>query len=225
VPKVIAATAALLALWAPGPASAQAPAPAPAPAPAAEVQDLHTPEGQFRFAEGLFFRKFYDLAEKEFQAFGERYPTHALAPDAAYRLVLCLRQQKKDDAMVAAIDRFQASWATHEVSARLSLWKGELLYGRKDYAGAETCFRRLMESADTVVREAATYFVGRCLEEQGKAAEALAAYGVLAESPFDAAHSYRPYALYALAIADQRRGSNDSAAARFQRLADGASPA
>jgi len=215
--KAIARLAVLLALGTGGPIPAQAPPQEPPASP----QDLHTPEGQYRFAEGLFFRKFYDLAEKEFRAFGERYAGHALAPDAAYRLVLCLRQQKKDDEMVAAIDRFQASWPAHEGSARLSLWKGELLYGRKDFAGAEACFRRLMENPDTVVREAATYFVGRCLEEQGKAAEALAAYGLLADSPFDEVHGYRPYALYALAIADQRRGSNDTAAARFQRLADG----
>jgi tetratricopeptide (TPR) repeat protein len=183
--------------------------------------DLHTPEGQYRYAEGLFFRKFYDSAEKEFRAFGERFGEHALAPDAAYRLILCLRQQKKSEEMVAAMDRFQAAWPTHEACAKLSLWKGELLYGKGDHAGAEACFRRLLDNPDTVVSEAAAYFVARCLELQGKAEEALTTYGRIADGAFDGLHEYRPYALYALAIADQRRGSNEAAAARFQRLADG----
>jgi TolA-binding protein len=185
------------------------------------ANELHTPEGQYRFAEGLFFRKFYDLAEKEFRGFGERFGQHALAPDAAYRLILCLRQQKKDEETVAARDHFLAAWPQHEACAKLYLWQGQDLFAKADYGGAEAAFRRLLENGDTIVAEAALYFVARCLEEQGKAEEALSTYGQLAEREIDATHEYRPYALYALAIADQRRGSNEAAATRFGRLADG----
>ncbi len=196
----------------------------PAAAPAASQsapQDIQTPEGQFRFAEGLFFRKFHDLAEKEFRVFGERFPDHALAPDAAYRLILCLRHQKRDDDMALAVDQFQAKWPAHETCTKLFLWKGEWLLGKGDFAAAEGCFRRLTEQADTVIQEAGLYFVAQCLEHQGKAADALATYQRLAEAAFDAQHLYRPYALYALAVADQRRGANEAAAGRFQRLASG----
>jgi TolA-binding protein len=184
-------------------------------------QDIHTPEGQYRFAEALFFRKFYDLAEKEFRTFGERFPDHSLAPDAAYRLILCLRHQKRDDDLVVAMDRFQAKWPAHELGAKLFLWKGELLFGKGDFAGAEGSFRQLIEVPDTVVREAGQYFVAQCLERQGKAEPALAMYQRLADGPFDGQHPYRPYAVYALAIADQRRGANEPAAVRFQRLVAG----
>jgi TolA-binding protein len=207
-------------------AAAQEPAPAaPAtPAPAAaqsEPQDIHTPEGQYRFAEGLFFRKFYDLAETEFRAFGERFSAHALAPDAAYRLILCLRHQKHDDDMVVAMDQFQAKWPANDICAKLFLWKGELLLGKGDFAGAEGCFRHLVEMKDTVLQEAGLYFVAQCLERQGKAEEALAMYQRLAEGAFDSQHQYRPYAVYALGLADQRRGANERAAGFFQRLVEG----
>lgn len=181
-------------------------------------QDLHTPEGQYGFAEALFFRKFYDLAEKEYGAFAERFPDHALGPEASYRRILCLRHLKRDDDMVRAMDQFQAKWPAHALGARLSLWKGELLFGRQDFAGAETCFRRLSEQEDTVLREAALYFVAQCLERQGKPEDALATYQRLAGAPFDGQHEYRPYALYAVAVADQRRGQNEKAAAGFQLL-------
>jgi TolA-binding protein len=193
---------------------------APAEPPSAP-QDIHTPEGQYRFAEGLFFRAFYDLAEKEFRVFAERFPDHALAPDAAYRLILCLRHQKRDDDMVLAMDQFQAKWPANDLCTRLFLWKGELLLAKGDFVGAESCFQRLIEIADTVVQEAGLYFVAQCQERQGKAEAALATYQRLADGSFDAQHPYRPYALYALGIADQRRGANDAAAARFQRLASG----
>ncbi len=185
--------------------------------PAAE--DPRSPEGQYRLAEGLFFRKFYDLAEAEFRAFGERYPTHALAPDAAYRLILCLRQQKKDDEELAATDRFLAAWPAHEACAKLTLRKGQMLLARGDLPGAEGVLRQLLENPDTRLRETALYFVGQCLERQGKAAEALAVYGQLAEGELDGVHEYRPYALFAVALADQRRGENAAAADRFQKLA------
>ncbi len=182
--------------------------------------DLATPESHYRFAEGLFFRKFYDLAEKEYRSFTERFPEHALGPEASYRRILCLRHLRQEPAMLAAMDRFQERWPDHKLAVQLALWKGDLLYNRQDYAGAEACFRRLTAHEDSVLRETALYFVAQCQERQDKPEAALEIYRGLAESPFDDRHSYRPYALYALAIAAQRRGDNVSAAEQFQRLAE-----
>ena len=182
------------------------------------AQDLHTPEGHYQFAEGLFFRKFYDLAEKELRDFLTRYPDHTLAPDAMYRLIISLRNQSKKDDTLSAINQFQARWPEHEWGPRLFLWKGELLHEKEKYAAAEACFRRATASSDTLMSEAAVFFMAQCQEKQGKSEEALASYRLIAEHPFDAEHEYRPYALFALALGDQRRGSNETAGPAFARL-------
>lgn len=182
--------------------------------------DLATPESHYRFAEGLFFRKFYDLAEKEYRSFTERFPEHALGPEASYRRILCLRHLRQEPAMLKAMDHFQERWPDHKLAVQLALWKGDLLYNRQDYAGAEAAFRRLTDHEDSVLRETALYFVAQCQERQDHPEAALAIYRTLAESPFDDRHSYRPYALYALAIAAQRRGDNAAASELFGRLAE-----
>ncbi|MBN2449021.1 MAG: tetratricopeptide repeat protein [Lentisphaeria bacterium] len=179
---------------------------------------MHTAEGQYRFAEGLFFRKFYDLAENEFRSFLKVHPEHALGPDAAYRLILCLRNQgRKDDALTAMND-LQARWPEHELAVKLFLWKGELLHERRNYPAAEQCFRRLFEHEDSVTRETAVFFAAQCQEGQGKAQAALDTYRLIADLPFDDTHVYRPYALFALALAGQRLGQHEAAAAAFARL-------
>lgn len=181
-------------------------------------RDVHTPEGQYQFAEGLYFRKFYDLAEKEFRYFVEKYPDHELAAQAMFRLINCLRNQNKTDATLSAINQFQAKWGEHELAPKLFLWKGEILFNKGEFEQASACFKRLLFSDDSLVQEAAVYFLGQCSVKLGKPDVAFRTYGEIAERPFDGKHLYRPYALFAVAAAYHSQGDWKQAAAAFKRL-------
>ncbi len=181
-------------------------------------RDLHTAEGQYQFAEGLYFRRFYDLAEKEFRYFTEKYPEHKLAPEAMLRLVDCLRRQNKTDATLSAINQFHDKWEDHEVAPKLFLWKGEILFNKEKYAQAAACFKRLLFSSDTVTQEAAVYFLGQCQVKESKPAVAFRTYNQIASKPFDGKHVYRPYALFAVAATHQAQNEMEKAARAFERL-------
>ncbi|OGV87786.1 MAG: hypothetical protein A3K19_26295 [Lentisphaerae bacterium RIFOXYB12_FULL_65_16] len=195
------------------------PAPTPGATPAQVAPASQGPAtDQYRFAEGLMARKFYDLAEKEWGLFLEQHGEHELAPRAMLGLIECLRYENKGDEALAAISKFQQRWPQHELVPRLFLWKGEQLLSRKQFEPAIECFKQLESNPDTVIQEAALYFLAQCLAQQGLADRAMAYYGKIPESPFDAAHAYRPYAAFAMASARQAKGEFDAAVEAFSRL-------
>ena len=183
-------------------------------------REAHTPEDQFRFAEGLLSRKFYDMAEPEFRVFVEKFADHELAPHAMFRLIECLRNQAKASATLSHINQFQARWPDHELAPKLFLWKGELLLREKRLGPAASCFKRLVISDDSVTQEASLYFLAQCYAQQEKDALALKTYAKIADKPFDEKHVYRPYALFSLARAAQLNGEFDDAKKGFSRLKD-----
>lgn len=183
-------------------------------------RETHTPEDQFRFAEGLLSRKFYDMAEPEFRVFIEKFADHELAPHAMFRLIECLRSQGKSSATLSHINQFQARWPEHELAPKLFLWKGELLLQEEKLGPAASCFKRLIISDDSVTQEASLYFLAQCYAQQEKSALALKTYAKIADKPFDDTHVYRPYALFSLARAAQLNGEFEAAKKGFARLKD-----
>lgn len=181
--------------------------------------DVLGPEEQIQFAEGNYQRKFYDLAAKEYRHFVENFPDHELAPHAMFRLVVCLRTLGRIDETFSAINQFQARWPDHEASARLFLWKGEILFNQERYEPAAACFRRLLLNEDSKTRETAKYFLAQCQGRLGREELAMQAYAELGGKPFDGEHIYRPYALFAVAVGHQRKDEFADAAKLFQRLA------
>jgi tetratricopeptide (TPR) repeat protein len=181
--------------------------------------DPLTPEEQIRFAEGNYQRKFYDLAAKEYRYFVEKYPDNELAPHAMFRLIVCLRTLGRTDETFSAINQFQAKWPDHEATARLFLWKGEILFNQKRYSPAAACFKRLLLNEDSKTQETAQYFLAQCYGKEGKPDLALQAYAKLGAKPFDDEHIYRPYALFAVAVGHQQKNEFAEAAKLFQRLA------
>ena len=177
------------------------------------------PDEQLDFAEGNYQRKFYDLAAKEYRYFVEKFPEHKHAPHAMFRLIVCLRTLGRTEATFSAINQFQAKWPTHKSSARLFLWKGEILFNQERYAPASACFKRLLLDEDSKTQETAMYFLGQCYGKVGKPELALQTYAKLGAKPFDKDHIYRPYALFAVAVGHQQKDEFDKAAKLFQRLA------
>ncbi len=181
-------------------------------------REKNTPEAQLRFAEGLLSRKFYAMAEDELRAFLDKYPNHELAPSAMFRLIECLRAQDRTAETLSSINQFLARWPHHALTPRLFLYKGELLLQKNEVQQAQACFSRLKLSTDSVIREAALYFLADSYARQGKIDLALRIYTRLAANPFDDKHVYRPYAVFALASAFQRKGRFADAEKTFARL-------
>ena len=180
----------------------------------------HSPEAQLRFAEGLLVRKFYDMAEAEFQHFLLKYPDHDDAPLAMFRLIECQRGQGKDNATLSTINRFQARWPQHDLAAKLYLWKGELLLRQDRLPQAASSFKDLTLSKDSVIREAALYFLAECQTKQGEIEQGLRTYAKIADNVFDTKHLYRPYAVFRIAWANQIKGDFAEAEKGFKRLRD-----
>jgi hypothetical protein len=55
----------------------------------------HSPEEEFRFAQGLMERKFYDMAETDFRLFVETHPGHDYAPAAMAQIGVCRELEGK----------------------------------------------------------------------------------------------------------------------------------
>ncbi len=183
-------------------------------------RETDTPNDRFVFAEGLLVRQFYDLAEKELRYFLDKYPEHDLAAKAMFRLIECLRAQDKVGDTLSAINQFQQRWATDENAPKLFLWKGELLLRQNKVTQAVTCFRRLVLSPDTVIRESALYFLAECYTREDRPDQALQYHRKIAGQPFDGKHLYRPFALFSVAAAAQHDGEFEEAGKAFTRLKD-----
>ncbi len=181
-------------------------------------RESHTPEQRLRFAEGLLARQFYDMAEGELRYFMDHHGDHEKAPVALFRLIQCLRAQNKSAETMSAINQFQARWADHDLAPKLFLWKGELLLQNAKYQQAEACFRGLMLSADTQIQEAAVYFMAQSYARTDRAELAIKTYGRIAVKEFDQVHLYRPYAVFAIALAAQQAGDYADGEAGFLRL-------
>jgi tetratricopeptide (TPR) repeat protein len=136
-----------------------------------------------------------------------------------FRLIVCLRALGRTDETFSSINQFQAKWPDHEAASRLFLWKGEILFNQKRYAPAEACFKRLLLNEDTTTQETAQYFLAQCYAQQGKVDLALQTYAKLGAKPFEPAHIYRPYALFAVAVGHQQKNEFAEAAKLFERLA------
>lgn len=190
------------------------------PPPAPDNAEDATPEEKLRFANGLLTRGFHDMAETEFRGFLRAFPDHQEAPTAMFGLIQCSRAQGNMDAAVKQIREFRKRWPKHDLVPKLHLWEGETLIRQEKLAQAEKTLKKLLDEDDSVIREAALYFIGESTMRRGSEQKALAVYRKLADKSFDDTHQYRPYAVYALGAHAQHRGDTDTARKMFRRLAD-----
>jgi tetratricopeptide (TPR) repeat protein len=181
-------------------------------------REAHTPEERLQFAEGLLNRKFYDMAAGELRHFLDQHPDHSLAPLAQFHLIECLRAQDKVAETMSNINRFQSRWPEHELAAKLFLWKGELLLKEAKFPQAQRCFQRLLLSTDSQTQEAAVYFLAQSYAREGRETLAVTTYRRIADKPLDNQHLYRPFALFAVALAAQNRGEFREAQNAYERL-------
>lgn len=175
---------------------------------------------QFRFAEGLLARRFYEMADPEFRKFLEKWPDHPNAASAMLGRIQCLRERNRPDDANRIIQEFRRRWPKHELTPRLVLWQGDLLLRSGRTAEAEKVFRRLLNTPEEGLRETGVYYLARSLALQGKTEEALKTFARLAAKELAAERAYRPYAVFALGDAAHHAGTFSEASEHFRRLTE-----
>ena len=173
---------------------------------------------QYMLAEGLFDRRFFDLAEEEFQSFITNHPDNRLALRAHFRLAECLNAQNKLEPALKTIEAVEEKWPDDALTQRLLLLKANILNRSGATEKAVETYRRIIGNPDSRLQETARYFLARLLEEKGDWEVAETLYKTLAEKDFDTSHHYRPYALFSLAAAAQQRGDLNRANELFANL-------
>lgn len=186
--------------------------------PAVEANDESIIKRQYMLAEGLFDRRFFDLAEEEFRSFIEQHPDNRLALRAHFRLAECLNAQDKLEPALKTIESVEKKWPDDALTQRLLLLKANILNRTNDTDKAVETYRRIIGNPDSRLQETARYFLARLLEEKGDWEVAETLYKTLAEKEFDADHHYRPYSMFSLAAAAQQRGNLARANDLFNNL-------
>ena len=154
------------------------------------VEDLKDPQDQFMYAHGLQSRKLYDRAEEIYRDFLAKHGEHKLASDAQLNLILCLREQKKEDLMLQEIAALRQRDPKYSKLSALTGWEAEAYYQRRDYAKAAESYRLLCgyKDVDESLKEHASYLLALCLRNMaGKDTdEVLALLGALAKGDLSA---------------------------------------
>ncbi len=168
------------------------------------------PERQYLFARGLLSRGFNELAATEFRVFIEQHPAHELAPQAARGLIKALQNAGAAEPALLEIEKVRQTYPDHPVASEILLDKGYLLLTMKRPAEAIAALAPLTTQPTTQLAEAALYFTAQAHQQNGAPAPAMAIYQTLADRPFDPAHTYRPYAAYAVLAANLPAGGRQT---------------
>jgi tetratricopeptide (TPR) repeat protein len=188
------------------------------------VEDLKDPQDQFMYAHGLQSRKLYDRAEEIYRDFLAKHGEHKLASDAQLNLILCLREQKKEDLMLQEIAALRQRDPKYSKLSALTGWEAEAYYQRRDYAKAAESYRLLCgyKDVDESLKEHASYLLALCLRNMaGKDTdEVLALLGALAKGDLSAERPWRAYALYQMSWRALVAGRLAEARDGFKRLGD-----
>jgi TolA-binding protein len=180
-------------------------APAQAAESSAEAKALYADAANFQ-NNGAF-----DLAVDEWQKFLKAFPEDPLAGKAQHYLGVCHLQLKQYPEAVAAFEVVQAKYPTSELleDTLLNLgWCRYTLAGKGEAAqypkAAETFEILLKQYPKGKFVDQALYFLGEANYQQGKKAEAVAAYERLVKEQEKS--SLRCDALYALGVAQEELG-------------------
>jgi TolA-binding protein len=174
----------------------------PAPAPPAGAPD----EQQLDYANGLYSRKYFDLAAVEYEKYLTQFPDAAERATALFRMGESHRQNGDIAAAKNAYDTLLGSYSSGPFMGPASYRLAEIYYKEKDYALALPLFRRatvrLTEPAAVL---SARFFLARCLENVRRPLEARSVYEDVVAAGKD--NPFREAALFSLCqlLADTNR--------------------
>ncbi|MCK4322864.1 tetratricopeptide repeat protein [candidate division WOR-3 bacterium] len=102
-----------------------------------------SPVKDFRYAQGLFYDEFYDLAEVELTRFLEKYPNSVYSPDASILLLNSFNLQGSYEKAIQRAPKFLLKYPQKKEEILLEWGKAELGLGKSD--DAITVFKRLSD--------------------------------------------------------------------------------
>lgn len=140
-------------------------------------------KAQYSIGDAYYNMQQYDPAERAYREVVTRYPRSAHVLDAMTGIQYCLVAQGKQGEALAAIDAFVRDQPNSPVAEQLSLRKGDLLYGQKQYDGAVGQYRAFVDRYPrSTQRATALYWMGKSLAALNRLPEAAAAYEQAATS-------------------------------------------
>ena len=159
-------------------------------------------------------------AERQYRRYVEAYPRGPNAPAAYYGLAeSCLklgRFAESEATYRALLTKFNRGDYVGSAAYRLA----DSHYARKEFETAAKYFRTAEQhSAKELVRQSATFFRARCMQELGSTRTAESLYRRLSTSQSD--HRYRDASLIILARLDVGAGRKEDAYTKFTSLAEG----
>ena len=141
-------------------------------------------KAQYSIGDAYYNMQQYAPAERSYREVVTRYPRSAHLLDAMTGIQYCLVAQGKQDEALAVIDAYIRENPNTSVSEQLSLRKGDLLYGQKQYDAAVGQYRAFADRyPQSAQRATALYWMGKSLTALNRLTEAAAAYEQAATAP------------------------------------------
>ena len=135
------------------------------------------PRTLYSLGDAYYNLKRFTSAEESYREVLRRFPKSTYVFDAINGLQYCLVAQGKQDDAIAVIDSYIKENSGSQAAEQLSLKKGDLLYGQKQFERAATAYREFVERyPQSIQRATALYWLAKSLDELNKISEAAAAY-------------------------------------------------
>jgi len=141
-----------------------------------------TPRAYYSIGDAYYNLQQYAAAERSYREVIRLFPKSSYAMDALTGIQYCLSAQGKSQEALGVIDSYERENPDPSASEQLSLKKGDLLFGQKQYDAAANEYRSFIQRyPNSIQRATALYWLGRSLAESGKLAQAATAYGQAAK--------------------------------------------
>jgi len=173
---------------------------------------------QLKLIKGLLDREFYGLAEDELQSFLTQDHPASQVRKANLYLIQALKQQGKTQQALKIIRNLRQTVEQSKQLAQLNMTAGEMLYNAGNYNQAGKYFKLLLSHQDSLIREAAMFYLGNCYARENRLNNAQSVYNRLAQKEFDDKHVYRPYAAFELAQLAKKQKNSAKALEYFDKL-------
>ncbi|HVS11556.1 MAG TPA: tetratricopeptide repeat protein [Planctomycetota bacterium] len=185
-------------------------------APAASARPQAPAEEQYQFVAGLSEKGLHELAAKEARAFLERYPRHAKASLARYRLASSLYELRRTEEALVEYRRL-AALPAFEFAAEVLFRLGQCELAGGRHAEAAQAFERTLAAGKEYLVVPATFYLGEARFREGRHAEAQAAYESVLSAQ-EGRSDYAREASYGLAWCAFQLGNGEEALRRVERF-------
>lgn len=190
-----------------------------APEPSSPSETEAPDRRQLDYANALFGRKLYDLAEPEYEKFLGQYPGASGRASAYFYLAESYRALNRSPAARTAFQSVLDEHGESEFAGPAAYGVAEILFNQKDFAGALALFHRsAAKSKEASLALSARYFEARCLENLDRKDEAANLYLQVVEAKNP--NPYREDARLAAGSILLARGRKSEALKQYEALAN-----